>query len=325
MVFACDMPGYCNIENTPFSSGPWKSHPAPDEWPRFNIANSLDSSSLVDAEVAGLEAFNLLRSQPNADPERTGITGYSWGGYSTTMLAGLLGKKVKAAYSYWGCGFYDKGSFWMARIENLPGKTRELWLKYFDAGRRAEHIKANYFIEAASNDTYFWPPAVSATLKEIRGAKNLVWGPNVNHDVVATSQIMQEAYFDYYLKGIGSRFILPRITKAILTPNGDKKVSIKLVVPDGITAESVALYCSDPSVNWQSRLWLPITAVQDGKNQYTAIIPEEFVNKKVSFFAYVIDSRKLPTSSAMFFNPQIIWKEEILSKSRPLPVERVQY
>ena len=300
IAFANDMPGYCNTDETPHSGGPWKTHPAPDEQPRFDISGGLQNSSLVDAEVAGMEAFNLLRTQPDIDVEKMGITGYSWGGYSTTMLCGLLGNKVKAAYAYWGCGFYDKGSFWSELIEKLPEATRKKWLQYFDAGRRAAHIKASYFIEAASNDTYFWPEAVSATVHAIPGKKNFVFGPNVNHKEVATSAGMQELYFDYYLKGTGDPFVKVRSTGIELQKDGSKNVTINLDIPGAITIAAVKLFYSEPSSNWQTRTWLPIEAIAVNNKKYSAVIPADIVSKKVRFYAYVTDSRQVVTSGALF-------------------------
>jgi len=300
VALACDMPGYCDIDHTPHSTGPWKAYEAPDEKPRFNIENGLQNSSLVDAEVAGLQAFNLLASQTNVNAEKIGITGFSWGGYSTTMLSGLLGKRAKAAYSYWGCGFYDKGSFWKELISKLPEEVKKQWLTYFDAGRRAPHIKANYFIEAASNDTYFWPDAVSATLNAIPGAKNHVWGPNVNHSLVPTSAPMQELYFDYQLKGVGSPFCEVKITKVEDQEDGGKKIIIKVKNAKGIKPVSVKIYYSIQDANWQKRGWIPINAELQKNNTYEAIIPSAIVAKQINFFAHVTDSRNVITSSNLF-------------------------
>jgi dienelactone hydrolase len=298
VAMACDMAGYCDVTGTPYSTGPWKVNPAPDEAPRFNIAKGLENSSLIDAEVAGLNAFNLLRSQPNVDSTRVGITGYSWGGYSTTLLCGLLGEKVKAAYSFWGCGYYDKGSFWQGIIQQMPVALGQKWLDYFDAGRRAANIKANYFVEAASNDTYFWPDAVSATLQAIPGGKNMVWGPNVNHSLTPTSALMQEIYFDYQLKGQGASFPVVDIKKKEILNDGSERIRIKVKAAKGISITSVRLYYSQPAKNWQSRVWVPIMAVKE-KN-YTAVLPVQLVSKNLKFFAYVTDSRGVVTSSNMY-------------------------
>jgi dienelactone hydrolase len=300
VAFACDMAGFCNTTTTPYSSGPWKSKIAHDEGPRFNIANGVQGSSLVDAEVAGIEAFNLLRSQPNVDAHKMGITGYSWGGYSTTMLAGLLGNKVRAAYAYWGCGYYDKGTYWKTIIENLPNTVRKRWLTYFDAGRRAPKIKANYFIEAASDDTYFWPEAVSATLQAIPGEKNHVWGPNVNHSEVSTSANMREIYFDYYLKGIGCSFASIDISGVKRQKDSSENVTIKLKIPAGVSVQSVKLYYSEPNIRWDARTWIPLNTIQKREKEYIITIPADLVKKKINFYAYLTDSRNVVTSSYIY-------------------------
>ncbi|WP_186292617.1 dienelactone hydrolase family protein [Mucilaginibacter corticis] len=299
-AFACDMAGFCNTNTTPYSSGPWKATPAPDERPRFYLKNGPKSSSLVDAEVAGIEAFNLLRSQPNVDAEKMGITGYSWGSYSTTMLSGLLGDKVKAAYAFWGAGFFDKGTYWKKIIEDLPDSIRTTWLTYFDAGRRAPHIKANFFMEAAVNDTYFWVESVNATLQAIPKAKNHVWGPNVNHREAPTSALMQGLFFDYNLKGLGSPFGHVAISDVKSMKDSTKEVTIKLDIPSGVAIKTVQVYYSEPQARWDARKWMPLTATEKNKKTYTATIPVDLVKKNVNFYAHLTDTRGAVTSSDIY-------------------------
>jgi dienelactone hydrolase len=299
VAFAFDMPGICNASKTPNSSGLWKSR-STGEGPRFDIADDLQKSTLVDAEVAGIEAFNFVSAQNNVDIKNIGITGFSWGGYSTTMLAGILGKKVKAAYSVFGCGYYEKGSFWTKIIADLPAQEKEQWLKYFDAGRRAAHIKAPYFLEATSNDTYFWPEAVENTLNAIHAVKNHVWDPNFNHKQMPAGTAMQQIYFDYYLKGIGQPFGTAKITHQKLQADSSRKVTIKVNMPAGITVSSVILYYSTPTEKWQTRVWVPLTATAASSYSYTVIIPASMVKLNVDYYAYATDNRKVAVASDMY-------------------------
>jgi len=143
VCIAIDQPSIAGTDNTPYSSGPWKFQTGGDA-PKFNVTGGPQNCSLVDAEVGCIEGFNLLKAQSNVIPTKMGISGSSWGGYSTTMLAGLLGTNVTAVYSQYGCGFYDKGSAWSATISNMPTADRNVWLTYFDAGRRAPNMTAAY-------------------------------------------------------------------------------------------------------------------------------------------------------------------------------------
>jgi dienelactone hydrolase len=295
-----DMPGVCGTTITPNSEGLWKLRPEYDEGPRFNVAKGPENSILVDAEVAGIEAFNLLCSDPNVDMTNVGITGYSWGGYSTTFLAGILGSRVKAAYSVFGCGYYELGSFWKNIIEKMSESDRNVWLEYIDAGRRVKKLKADFFLEATTNDTYFWPEAVNATMSAIPGHKNMVWYPNLNHVQSPDGEKMQELYFDYYLKGIGSPFGTIGVSKIKLQNDGSKEVMIKVKIPESVSVVSVSLYFSEQGVNWQSRTWVPIKAELESHKKYSVLIPAEIANKKINFYVYMSDSRNVITSSKIY-------------------------
>ena len=56
---------------------------------------------------AGLRS--LLAAQPEADPDRIGITGISWGGYLTCIVAGLDGR-LKLAVPLYARGKLGAGS-----------------------------------------------------------------------------------------------------------------------------------------------------------------------------------------------------------------------
>jgi len=299
-----DMPGICNAQKTPHSDGLWKSQPE-GEGPRFEISEGLQHSTLLDAEVAGIEVFNLISSQANVDTKKIGITGFSWGGYSTTFLSGILGKRVKAAYSVFGCGYYEKGSFWSKLIADLPDAIRASWLEYFDAGRRASEMKAPYFLEASSNDTFFWPEAVSATLAAIRAEKNHVWDPNFNHKQMPAGPTMQKIYFDYYLKGIGRPFGSIRIAREKVQADGSKEITLLVNMPKNISVASVMLYYSESTKSWQDRTWIPITAVAQSGNYYTLTIPPDLLKKPLDYYAYVVDNRTVAVASDMVqYKPQ---------------------
>jgi len=131
---------------------------------------------IFDAVVSGLKALALLRSQPDVDRWRVGIVGVSWGRYMTTMLSGLAGDRVAAAFSVYGCGYYDQGSAGGENLLRQPADARQAWLRWLDAGRRAKGIRAPLFFAAAANDFFFFPSAVMATYNDVAAEKNIVWG-----------------------------------------------------------------------------------------------------------------------------------------------------
>ena len=56
-----------------------------------------------------IRAVSLIRSFKAVDPSRVGITGISWGGYLTCIVAGL-DERLAVAVPVYGCGFLHENS-----------------------------------------------------------------------------------------------------------------------------------------------------------------------------------------------------------------------
>lgn len=275
---------------------------------RFSADPDAATSTFFDAILAGAQAIKLLKSQPDVIPDRLGVTGISWGGFTTTAVAGVVGNQLKAAFSVYGCGYIDRTGMNNA-LEKLPPAERETWLKYIDAGRRARNIKAAYFIDAPTNDGHFWPLAVSATLAEIPGEKNQLITPNEGHKATVpggtvnsdgtTWLKMEIAYFDYYLKGNG--FPLPVVT-AVGQPEKQAdgkqiRVHFEIKAPVPLTSIKV-FYNSENEQEWPKRKWVEVIPKEDGKLKYTADLPLDGP-ADLYWFAMVSDERPVSVSSAM--------------------------
>lgn len=75
-------------------------------------------------------AHSLIRSLPEVDPERTGVTGISWGGYLTCIVAGV-DQRFKLAVPVYGCGFYHQTSF-EGELQKLSPADAERWMAWWD-------------------------------------------------------------------------------------------------------------------------------------------------------------------------------------------------
>ena len=128
--------------------GPDQGHPAKfetiktdditDDWPYHAVAN-------------GILAHSLLRSFPEVDPERTAVTGISWGGYTTCLVASL-DHRFKAAVPVYGCGFLNENSCWLDQFTNLgPEKTAQ-WVKQYDPGTWLPQCRVPIFFVNGTND-----------------------------------------------------------------------------------------------------------------------------------------------------------------------------
>ena len=72
--------------------------PRPDRSPR-------EDQWTYHAVADAILAHSLIRSLPEVDPERTGVTGISWGGYLTCIVAGV-DHRFRLAVPVYGCGYY---------------------------------------------------------------------------------------------------------------------------------------------------------------------------------------------------------------------------
>ncbi|MGE3311156.1 MAG: alpha/beta hydrolase family protein [Limisphaerales bacterium] len=86
------------------------------------------------AVAAVIRGNSLVRSLPDVDPERVGITGISWGGY-LTCLAASVDPRFKVAVPVYGCGFLGDNSVWKDKsLAAMSADARGRWLALFDPG-----------------------------------------------------------------------------------------------------------------------------------------------------------------------------------------------
>lgn len=306
VVVAPDLPGIADPVQIPYSTGAWKGA---YEQKYISATPDVTASPIFDGVLAAVQSLYLLRAQPDVLAGRIGVVGISWGGYAATMVAGMEGGAVRAVFSVFGSGFYDRGSGWQERLSKLPKGEMEAWLKYLDAGRRAQGIKGNYFVAAATNDAYYWPPAVMATLENIPGAKNQLFAPNAAHEApvpggmrpppeTSTTWLdMEVDYFAYQLKGEGRPF--PTIILEKLESPGPEGVLVRFSVQSVTLLSNVSVYYSTKDQPWPRRTWIRSRAMPRGGGRYEAMIPAAAATKGVDWFALASDTRPVTVSSGI--------------------------
>jgi dienelactone hydrolase len=91
-----------------------------DHWTFHSVANVI-------------RAHSLLRSLPGVDASRIGLTGISWGGYLTCIVAGL-DSRFGCAIPVYGCGFLQDNSAWVDRghFDGMTEAQRRHWHDWCD-------------------------------------------------------------------------------------------------------------------------------------------------------------------------------------------------
>lgn len=112
--------------------------PAGEQWPYHAVANVL-------------LAHSLIRSFPEVDAERTAVTGISWGGYLTCIVAGV-DNRFKAAVPVYGCGFLHENSAWLDRLGRMSPEQRAKWIALWDPSRYLPAVSMPILFVNGTND-----------------------------------------------------------------------------------------------------------------------------------------------------------------------------
>lgn len=133
------------------------------------------------AVAAAIRAHSLIRSFPEVHAEQTAVTGISWGGYLTCIVAGV-DSRFKAAVPVYGCGFLHDNSVWLPRFEKMSAEQRQRWVTLWDPSQYLPAVSMPILFVNGTND-FAYPldsymksfDAVPAT-KQLRVSVNLPHG-----------------------------------------------------------------------------------------------------------------------------------------------------
>mgnify|MGYP003338076015 FL=1 len=109
-----------------------------DDWPFHAVANVI-------------RAHSLLRSLPGVDAGRTAITGISWGGYTTCLVASL-DSRFRAAVPIYGCGHLRDNSCWLGDFARIGAEQSTRWSTLYDPGTYLPACRVPLFFVNGTND-----------------------------------------------------------------------------------------------------------------------------------------------------------------------------
>jgi dienelactone hydrolase len=134
--------------------GPWERHASggPPGWGGFDQIDQPERDQWTWQAVAGVVlGHTLLRSLPEVDPERTGVTGISWGGYLTCISASV-DARFKFAAPVYGCGFLGEDSTWLDTFAKMGPEKAGKWLKLWDPSMYLERASMPFLWLNGTND-----------------------------------------------------------------------------------------------------------------------------------------------------------------------------
>jgi len=132
----------------------WERHEfsGPKGWGAFDkVDDPPQDQWTYHAVSAVIIGHSLLRSLPEVDAERIGITGVSWGGFLTSIVSGV-DARFKFAAPVYGCGFIGDNSTWLGEFKKLGDERAGRWLKWWDPSNYLPDTKMPVLWVNGTND-----------------------------------------------------------------------------------------------------------------------------------------------------------------------------
>lgn len=260
--------------------------PGPNGWGGFDqVDEELTDQWPYHAVAAVVRAHSLLRSFPEVDPNRVGVTGISWGGYLTAMVSGV-DPRFKCAIPVYGCGFYGDDSAWTGTLKKL-GDKGALWISRFDASSHLPRAAMPMLWVSGTVDHFFPMPSLQKSYRLPTGPRALALRVNMSHSHTAGWAPAEIAAFTESL--FNGKPPLAKIT----AQGQDARQAWATWSSPVPMAGAELCYTSDSGV-WEHRWWTSAGARLDdaGKKAVADIPPEASV-----FYLNLVDKRGLLVST----------------------------
>jgi dienelactone hydrolase len=216
------------------------------------------------AVAAVVRGHSLVRSLPEVDARRVGVTGISWGGYLTCIVAGI-DPRFQVAVPVYGCGFLGENSYWVPNsLAAMTPESRALWLKLFDPAEYLAGVRRPILFVNGTTD-FAYPLDSYQKSYRLVPAK---W----RHVSVAVGRphghIWSFPEVDTFVDSVlVAKPPLPKLSFPIVA--GDQLTS--RVDRDAVLKEVSLCYTTNSGV-WQKRSWQTVPAVPEGR-QIRATMP----------------------------------------------------
>jgi len=258
----------------------------PQGWGGFGMVDEpLEDQWTYQAVSDVVLAHSWIRSQPGIDPDRTGITGISWGGYLTSIVSGV-DDRFKFAAPVYGCGFIGENSAWLDQFTKMGPERAARWLDNWDPSVYLPNAKMPMLWVTGTNDFAYPMDSLQKSYRLPTGDRFFAIRPRMPHGHGGAGENPEEirVMADAILKGG-----VP-LMKVTLGKRDGQSVAASF---EGKTKAVKALlnYTVDEGP-WQKRNWQEAPAII-GESNVSASLPE---GTKVYYFN-VTDERGLVSSS----------------------------
>jgi hypothetical protein len=213
--------------------------PREDQWTCHAVADAILSHSLI-------------RSLPEVDPERTGLTGISWGGYLTCIIAGV-DRRFKLAVPVYGCGFY-RNTIFENELKKLAPDQADKWMAWWDPSVYLGNADLPILWVTGSNDFAYTLEALQLSYRLPKGPRTLCIRLRMPHGHGGAGENPEEihVFADSILKGGAP---LP-----VVTGTGRTATNVWATFNSQNSVTRAELNFTRDTGRWQDRKWASLPA-----------------------------------------------------------------
>lgn len=268
-----DQPGPDQGDDEKFGS---IDKPVGEQWPYHAVANVI-------------RAHSLVRSFPEVDRSRTAVTGISWGGYLTCIVAGV-DSRFRAAVPVYGCGFLDENSAWLDRFAKMTPEQRQRWVSLWDPSHYLRAAALPMLFVNGTNDFAYPLDSYMKSFDVVPGEKQLRVTVNMPHGHPPGWAPQEIGWFvDQHLLG---KPALP----VLQDPQVDGE-TLRLTWQGPMPPTRATLHVSSDRGAINQRTWQDLPATIDGQT-ITATVPAA----ASTWFVTIEDSRGAIVSSRVIIH-----------------------
>jgi dienelactone hydrolase len=235
----------------------------PDQGTRtkYNIDSALNKQWVYHSVANVILAHSLINSFHEVDPNRTAITGISWGGFLTCIVTGI-DERFKVAVPVYGCGYIDEpgGYFYDNDMKHISPDVKAKWTAQYGPEHYIGKATMPFLWVNGTKDPFYPPNIFSKTYNLVKTPENFRLTTDMVHGHEpgwAPNEI--GLFIDHYLiKGKA----LPIIAKIDMKKEG---VQAKVKTETGLAGATLS-YTIDTMLPYKDRKWITVPAKINGTN-----------------------------------------------------------
>jgi len=200
-------------------------------------------------------AHSLLRVFPAVRQHETFITGISWGGYLTCIVAGL-DNRFKGAVPVYGCGFLGESDIFKNQLARLEPSEQKSWLDYYDPSVYLPFASMPVLFINGNKDKHYNVVPYHKTYQLVpAGQRYLCIKPNMKHGHPPGWEPVEIKCFFDQLRNDG-----PSMPKVLKQNETDSTIGFWTT---GNVVEATFYFSNQTSALNEQRIWqsIPVTSL----------------------------------------------------------------